>query len=106
MAKMYKSEASMVIHGMAEGLHETGIIDKVTMKEFDDSCLVPTPPLTPDEIRNIRTNAGLSQPAFARYVNVSKNLVSDWERGVKKPGGPALRLLAVIKDKGLAAISV
>lgn len=28
-----------------------------------------------------------SQPVFARYLNVSKNLVSDWERGVKKPGG-------------------
>ncbi len=34
---------------------------------------------------------------FARYLNVSKNLVSDWERGVKKPGGPALRLLTVIQ---------
>jgi putative transcriptional regulator len=106
MAKTYKSEASMVIHDMAEGLYESGIINKITMKEFDDTCLVSTPPLTPEEIRNIRENARLSQPAFARYMNVSKNLVSDWERGVKKPGGPALRLLAIIKNKGLAAISV
>lgn len=30
----------------------------------------------------------ISQPVFARYLNVSKNLVSDWKRGVKKPGGP------------------
>jgi putative transcriptional regulator len=36
---------------------------------------------------------------------VSKNLVSDWERGVKKPGGPALLLLTVIPEKGLVAIS-
>jgi putative transcriptional regulator len=106
MAKTYKSEASMVIHDMAAGLYESGIINKITMKEFDDTCLVSTPPLTPEEIRNIRENARLSQPAFARYMNVSKNLVSDWERGVKKPGGPALRLLAIIKNKGLAAISV
>ncbi|MDR1428696.1 MAG: DNA-binding transcriptional regulator [Spirochaetaceae bacterium] len=106
MAKTYKSEASMVIHGMAEGLYENAIIDKITMKEFDDTCLVPTPQLTPEEIRNIRAGAGLSQPAFARYVNVSRNLVSDWERGVKKPGGPALRLLAIIKNKGLSAVSV
>jgi putative transcriptional regulator len=106
MAKTYKSEASMVIHDMAEGLYESGIIDKITMKEFDDTCLVPTPQLTPEEIRSIRENAHLSQPAFARYMNVSKNLVSDWERGVKKPGGPALRLLAIIKNKGLAAMSV
>jgi putative transcriptional regulator len=106
MARAYKSEASMVIHDMAAGLYENGIIDKITMKEFDDTCLVPTPLLTPEEIRNIRENVWLSQSAFARYMNVSKNLVSDWERGVKKPGGPALRLLAIIKKKGLAAISV
>ena len=42
---------------------------------------------------------------FARYLNVSRNLVSDWERGVKNPGGPALRLLSVIKKNGLAAIA-
>jgi putative transcriptional regulator len=106
MAKTYKSEASMVIHDLATDLYEAGVIGKITMKEFDDTCLVPTPPLTPEEIRSIRENARLSQPAFARYMNVSKNLVSDWERGIKKPGGPALRLLAIIKNKGVTALYV
>ena len=46
----------------------------------------------------------VSQPVFARYLNVSKNLVSDWERGVKRPGGPALRLLSIVSRKGLEAI--
>jgi putative transcriptional regulator len=41
---------------------------------------------------------------FARYLNVSKNLVSDWERGKKKPGGPALRLLSIVQRKGLEAV--
>jgi hypothetical protein len=30
MARMYKSEASMVIHDMAAGLYENGIINKIT----------------------------------------------------------------------------
>jgi putative transcriptional regulator len=47
----------------------------------------------------------MSQPVFARYLNVSKNLISDWERGTKKPGGPALRLLTVVKNKGIQAIA-
>jgi putative transcriptional regulator len=47
----------------------------------------------------------VSQPAFARYLNVSKNLVSDWKRGVKRPGGPALRLLTVVQKSGLSAIA-
>ena len=45
------------------------------------------------------------QPVFARYLNVSKNLVSDWERGAKRPGGPALRLLTVVRKSGLRAIA-
>ena len=48
-------------------------------------------------------SAAVSQPVFARYLKVSKNLVSDWERGVKRPSGPALRLLAIVKKGGLAA---
>jgi putative transcriptional regulator len=106
MAKTYRSDFCATIHEIAEGLHERGVIDKITMREFDEGCLVPTPPLSPEEIRTLRERESLSQPAFARYLNVSKNLISDWERGVKKPGGPALRLLAVIKHKGLGAISI
>jgi putative transcriptional regulator len=53
----------------------------------------------------LRQREHISQPVFARYLNVSRNLISDWERGVKNPGGPALRLLTVIQKKGLAAIA-
>ncbi|MDR1608385.1 MAG: DNA-binding transcriptional regulator [Deltaproteobacteria bacterium] len=106
MAKMYRSDLCATIHDIAESLYAHGSIDKITMREFDEDCLIPTPPLSPEEIKGIREHERLSQPAFARYLNVSKNLVSDWERGVKKPGGPALRLLAVIKHKGLRAISL
>lgn len=61
--------------------------------------------LSPEEIRQIRVREHVSQPVFARYLNVSRNLVSDWERGVKRPGGPALRLLTVVQQKGLRAIA-
>ena len=93
------------IHETIEALHEIGAVDKQTMREFDDACLTPVPVLAPDEIKAIRVREHISQPVFARYLNVSKNLVSDWERGVKKPGGPALRLLTVIQKKGLEAIA-
>ena len=32
-------------------------------------------------------------------------LISDWERGIKKPGGPALRLLTVVKKNSIQAIA-
>jgi putative transcriptional regulator len=105
MTKTYKSEAMAAVHEMMEGFQQTGAIDKQTMREFDEACLTPTPALSPDEIKAIREQEAVSQPVFARYLNVSKNLVSEWERGAKRPGGPALRLLTVVKKNGLRAIA-
>jgi putative transcriptional regulator len=105
MTKTYKSEALAAVHEMMEGLHQAGSIDKQTMRSFDQACLTPTPPLEPEEIRAIREAEHVSQGVFARYLNVSKNLVSDWERGQKRPGGPALRLLSIVRKNGLAALA-
>jgi len=105
MTKKYRSKALAAIHETMEALHEVGAIDQRTMREFDDACLTPVRPLSPRAIRAIRQRERLSQPVFARYLNVSKNLVSDWERGIKKPGGPALRLLTMVQKKGIQAIA-
>ena len=105
MTKKYRSDAFAAIHETMEALHDIGAVDKQTMREFDDACLTPVEVLSGDEILLLRRREHISQPVFARYLNVSRNLVSDWERGVKKPGGPALRLLTVIQKKGLAAIA-
>lgn len=105
MPRTYKSEPLSAVHEMMEGLHSAGAIDKQTMREFDEACLAPAVPLLPEEIKAIREAESVSQPVFARYLNVSKNLVSDWERGKKRPGGPALRLLSIIQRKGLDAVA-
>ena len=105
MTMKYQSDAFAAIHETMEALHEIGAVNKQTMREFDAACLAPLQVMSPEEIRELRDRERLSQPVFARYMNVSKNLVSDWERGVKKPGGPALRLLAVVKKNGIQSIS-
>lgn len=105
MTKKYRSGALASIHETMEALHEVGAVDKQTMREFDDACLTPVEALTPEEIRELREREHLSQPVFARYLNVSKNLISDWERGSRKPGGPALRLLTIVKKNGIQAIA-
>jgi putative transcriptional regulator len=105
MAKrQYKSDAFAAIHETAEGLHEAGAIDKRTMREFDEACLAPLPDYTGQQIREIRERENVSQPVFAHYLAVSKNVVSDWERGIKTPGGPTKRLLSIIEKRGLAAL--
>lgn len=105
MPEQYKDDLSAAIHELAEDLHRHGALAKQTMREFDASCLCKAESLAPEEIRAIRKRENVSQPVFARYLNVSKNLVSDWERGVKKPGGPSLRLLALVRDKGLGVLA-
>ena len=101
----YKSDAFEAIHGSAAALHRVGAISKATMREFDEACLTRVEPMPPERIRALREREHLSQPVFALYLNVSKNLISDWERGVKKPGGPALRLLTVVEKSGIQAIA-
>lgn len=93
------------VHRTAAGLHELGLVDKATMRELDELCLAPVLPLTPDEIRALREREQVSQPVFARFLNVRKDAVSKWERGEKRPGGPSLKLLNLVKAKGLRALA-
>jgi len=104
-AKRYKSEAFAAIHETASGLRETGVIDKQTMRRFDEACLTPVIELSAKQIRAIREQEQVSQSVFAHYLNVSINSVSQWERGEKKPAGPSLKLLCLVKKKGLAAVA-
>jgi putative transcriptional regulator len=101
----YRSRLSAAIYETAAGLHRIGLMDKATMREFDASCLTPVEPLSARQIVAIRKQAGVSQGVFAHYLNVRPKLVSEWERGEKRPSGPSLKLLSIVKSKGLEAIT-
>ena len=105
MAKVYKSEAMAAVHESMEDLYEVGAIDKQTMRKFDDMCLTPVRDFNAADIRALRDREGMSQPVFARYLNVTKSLVSQWERGEKKPRGASLKLLSLIEKKGMDAVA-
>jgi putative transcriptional regulator len=103
--KAYRSEASAAIHEMMEDIYEAGIIDKQTMRKFDESCLTPVRTFTPEEIRALRKREKVSQTVLAHHLNMSKESISQWERGEKRPAGPSLKLLSLIDRKGLASIA-
>lgn len=105
MRKQYRSSMMASVHETAEGLHAAGILDKRTMREFDELCLTPVRALKPNEIRALRLREGASQAVFARYLNVTTGLVSQWERGGKRPQGPSLKLLALVSKNGLQAVA-
>ncbi len=83
-------------HGLARALHGVGALDAATMKDMDRLCLPPRPDYGGPEIKRIRAATRMSQPVFARLMGVDKSAVAQWERGAKRPSGPALRLLEVL----------
>ena len=105
MNRKYRSDAMASIHETMDALHRVGAIGKQTMRRFDDACLTPVRPLTPGQIRAIRERERVSQAVFANYLNVASNLVSKWERGEKRPSGPALKLLSLVRKRGIAAVA-
>ncbi len=105
MTKQYRSPVMASIHETAEGLHAAGVMDKQTMRKFDAACLTPVRPLTPEEIRALREREGASQAVFARYLNVTTGLISQWERGEKHPQGASLKLLSLVAKHGLGTVA-
>ncbi len=105
MAKQYKSEALAAVHETALGLTDAGVMEKRTMKAFDEMCLTPVEEMTAEEIRQLRLREKASQAVFARHLNVTTGLVSQWERGEKRPGGASLKLLTLVAKNGLGAVA-
>ena len=105
MAKQYKSEALAAAHEAALGLAEAGLMPKRTLRAFDELCLTPVQQMAPEEIRALRLRENASQAVFARYLNVTTGLVSQWERGEKRPRGASLKLLSLVQKNGLSAVA-
>ena len=105
MSKQYRSRLMASIHETAEGLLDAGVMDKRTMREFDELCLTPVRTLKPEQIRALRLREGASQAVFARHLNVTTGLISQWERGEKHPQGASLKLLTLVAKNGLAAFA-
>jgi len=103
--KGYRSDALAAIHETVSSYYDAGVIGKHTMRQFDESCLTPVRPFTAKQIRALRERENVSQSVFASHLNVSKESISQWERGEKHPAGASLKLLSLVEKKGLASIA-
>ena len=101
----YRSPRLEVLHKTASGLASLGALDKKTMRDIDVFCLAKVQPMSGEDIQALRQREGVSQALLARHLNVSTKLVSDWERGVKTPSGPSLKLLSIVKARGLEGVA-
>jgi putative transcriptional regulator len=97
------------ILALANDMHANGTMDgetfrKITMRQFNKAEAATLAPLTGEEIRALRKQARMSQAVFARHLNLTVGYVSQLERGAKRPTGPALALLDLIRRRGIEAI--
>lgn len=86
-------------------LKNADLVTETTMRELNAACLTEVTPLSAAEIKRIRAESHVSQSVFAKYLNMSTESVQKWERGEKQPSGAALKLLFLVKEKGLDAIA-
>ena len=88
----------------ARDLYEAGVMNDVTMREFDALSLPPVKQYTSAQIKHIRTKNRVSQPVFAAFLNASPSTVRAWEQGEKHPRGATLRLLEIVERNGIEAL--
>jgi len=94
-----------VLHETAKGLHAAGIMDAVTMREFDALCLPPLQNYSATQIKRLRLRFKASQAVFAAYLNTSPSTIQKWEQGQKHPNGPSLKLLNIVDRKGIEVLT-
>jgi putative transcriptional regulator len=94
---------------MTRGMHRAGLVsdaelEQTTIRMLGRDALPKVKPLSPRDIVAVRERAGVSQAVLAGYLNVGIATVSQWERGLRRPTGSALKLLHVVRTKGIDAL--
>ena len=84
---MVESELfSSIKQGLADAINfSRGKPGKAVVHEF-----------TPVDVKSMREKLRMSQPEFAAAFGISLGTLRHWERGDRKPRGPALVLLNIV----------
>jgi len=98
--KTRKTVGARIIAGLEEAVaYQHGILPGVRVARVALTARTarvrPAPAYDATRIAALRARLRLSQPVFARALNVSPDTVRAWEQGKRRPDGAALRLLQV-----------
>jgi putative transcriptional regulator len=104
MSTKVKSRVLSEVLETAQGLQAAGVISKRRMSEFEALTHLQLLDLGPEQIRELREQAHVSQAVFAAILNTSVSTVQKWEVGDKRPSGPSLKLLNLVQRKGIEAV--
>lgn len=88
-------------HEDMKSLHKAGPLSTEDLRKFDAMCLPEVKKLSAVQIKKIRTSNNASQTVFALVLNTSVSTIRQWEQGAKKPSGLAMKILNLVRDKGI-----
>ena len=103
-AKKSASPLLAALHDTATDLHKAGFMNLKSLREYDALCL-DDEVFEAKDIVQLRARLQISQGVLAAFVNTSTSSVVQWEAGDKRPGGPARRVLGLLKRKGVEAFA-
>ena len=81
-----------------------GLVEAITYSEGKGPQAV-VHKFSPVDVKNIRSNMGMSQTEFASAFGISVSTLRHWERGDRVPHGPALVLLNVVEKEPQAVLN-
>lgn len=86
MVNQMSNTFASIKQGLQEAIdYSEGKLKKAVVHEF-----------SPLDVKEIRAKVGMSQNEFASAFGISVSTLRHWERGDRKPQGPALVLLNVV----------
>jgi putative transcriptional regulator len=89
MVVQMASAFSSIKQGLQEAIdYSGGKVKNAIVHEF-----------SPLDVKQVRAQVGMSQSEFASAFGISVSTLRHWERGDRKPQGPALVLLNVVSKE-------
>jgi len=89
MVVQMASAFSSIKQGLQEAIdYSEGEVKKAIVHEFSSL-----------DVKQVRAQVGMSQSEFASAFGISVSTLRHWERGDRKPQGPALVLLNVVSKE-------
>ena len=103
---MRKRKSALVERLLNEGRqwHRAGWISDEDRRGYEIDGMQMPDPLLPHELRAIRERDRLELSRFAVLIATTPRQLRRWEQGFGRPQGPALRLLHLVRDRGVHAV--
>ena len=93
------------MHPTMRGLDKVGLVEKRRIHEIEALTRAEVKSINTRQIKTMREGLRRSQAVFASPGNISVSTVQKWEAGQKSPSGPSLKLLSLVKVRGLEALA-